>query len=303
MTTRHHWLLFVFLVSWTACCRCDADIVLDLTYIGNPGNPADSTGLGSVGYGYCIGTYEITVAQYTEFLNAAAQSDPYGLYSSGMANDPLGGPFIIQNGTSGSYTYSAVAGTENQPVRWVSGFDAMRFANWMANGQGSGSTEDGVYDMSLGDQAVRTNSSSYAIPTLDEWYKAAYYSDGMWLPIQWERRVPCERHDAHQPFGCLLVRHTVYTSTGETTDVSIRLYDQEKRAGVDRSVLETKPYRTRRDSIRSCLRSEREYLRRRPPGEDDGGSGFRLVYLISSRRHHCRWHCVPLLVLFRRFTA
>ena len=59
-----------------------ADVVFDLTYIGDAGNANDaSTGLGSVNYDYYIGTYEVTVAQYTEFLNAVAASDPYGLYN------------------------------------------------------------------------------------------------------------------------------------------------------------------------------------------------------------------------------
>ena len=41
-----------------------------------------------------------------------------------------------------------------------------------------------------------------------------------------------------------------------------------------------------------------------PPGEDDGGGGFRLVYLIPEPSTLLLLALgVPLLVLFRRFTA
>ena len=47
--------------------------------------PADRTGcFGAVGYAYSIGTYEVTNAQYAEFLNAKAASDPLGLYNTSM---------------------------------------------------------------------------------------------------------------------------------------------------------------------------------------------------------------------------
>lgn len=64
-------------------------VTMDWTFIGDPGNPADTkamtccgdsigtTGYGSVQYSYSIGTYEVTNAQYAEFLNAVAQTDPY----------------------------------------------------------------------------------------------------------------------------------------------------------------------------------------------------------------------------------
>src|SRR5665647_1441137 len=63
--------------------------------VGNPGNAGELSGAGAGGYGpdricgavahaYNIGKYEVTAGQYTEFLNAVAKTDTYGLYSTSM---------------------------------------------------------------------------------------------------------------------------------------------------------------------------------------------------------------------------
>jgi len=39
----------------------------------------------AVGYAYRIGKYEVTVGQYTAFLNAVAATDTFGLYNPNMA--------------------------------------------------------------------------------------------------------------------------------------------------------------------------------------------------------------------------
>jgi hypothetical protein len=67
----------------------------------------------------------------------------------------------------------------NRPITYVSWFDAARFANWMTNGQGSGSTETGAYDLTDGDLFVapaKTPGAVFSIPTENEFYKAAYFS-------------------------------------------------------------------------------------------------------------------------------
>jgi formylglycine-generating enzyme required for sulfatase activity len=78
----------------------------------------------------------------------------------------------------------------DKPVNYVSWYDAARFANWMMNGQGSGSTETGAYTLS-GNTGITTKSVSATVylPSEDEWYKAAYYDptpgagggDNYWL--------------------------------------------------------------------------------------------------------------------------
>src|SRR5262245_12540688 len=98
-------------------------VTMALTLIANPMNPPDSSGIGLVGYDYSIGTYEVTNAEYAEFLNAKAASDPLGFYNTAMGSG-FGG--ITRTGGDGSYIYTAIAGREDMPVVWVSIYDAMR---------------------------------------------------------------------------------------------------------------------------------------------------------------------------------
>ncbi len=158
--------------------------------VGNPGNAADpSTGYGAVGYTYQMGTYDVTMGQYCQFLNAVAQTDTYGLYNSVMATFyPT--VAITQSGSSGSYSY-AVTGSYSQaancPVFAVTWGDAARFCNWLQNNQptgaeGPGTTETGAYtlngattDAAL--MAITRNAGAVdVIPSENEWYKAAYYN-------------------------------------------------------------------------------------------------------------------------------
>jgi formylglycine-generating enzyme required for sulfatase activity len=159
-------------------------VEIDWAFVASPANNCDpqSQGcFGTVDYGYYIGTYEITNAQYIEFLNAKAASDPLGLYNQYMDGGALEGG-ITRTGSAGSYTYSAVQFREDRPVNNVSIFDAMRFVNWLANGQANGDTETGAYTL-LGGTATPSNAATVKrnrgalifLQTENEWYKAAYY--------------------------------------------------------------------------------------------------------------------------------
>jgi formylglycine-generating enzyme required for sulfatase activity len=150
-----------------------ASVTMDWVTVGNPGNAADTTTYGAVSYAYQIGKYEVTNAQYGAFLNAAAKTDSYGLYNSSMSSYG-----ITQSGSAGSYTYSVTTALANRPVVYVSWFDAARMANWMMNGQGSGSTETGAYTLNGATSGIflATAGAQVYIPTEDEWYKAAYYN-------------------------------------------------------------------------------------------------------------------------------
>ena len=155
-------------------------ITIDTVSVGNAGNAADTTGYGAVGYEFNIGKYEVTIGQYTSFLNAVAAIDTYSLYNPNMATD-LNIAGITQAGSSGSFAYSVI-GSGNRPISYVSWFDAARFANWMQNGATAGaSTETGAYTLNGASSGVGFTKSAGAtwwIPSESEWYKAAYYKGG-----------------------------------------------------------------------------------------------------------------------------
>jgi sulfatase modifying factor 1 len=163
-------------------------ITIDTVRVGNPGNAADATGYGAVAYEFKIGKYEVTIGQYTSFLNAVAATDTYSLYNPNMATD-LNIAGITQTGTSGSFAYSVI-GSGNRPISYVSWFDAARFANWMQNGATTGaSTETGAYTLNGASSGVgftKNAGATWWIPSEDEWYKAAYFdptrgsSGGYW---------------------------------------------------------------------------------------------------------------------------
>ncbi|NUQ53909.1 MAG: SUMF1/EgtB/PvdO family nonheme iron enzyme [Phycisphaerales bacterium] len=157
--------------------HAECPIQIPTVLIGNPGNALDpTTGFGSVACAYNIGTTEVTNAQYAAFLNAKAASDPFNLYTTSMAGG-FGG--ITRSGSAGSYTYGTVSGRANNPVNWVSFWDACRFANWLHNGQGSGDTETGAYTLTpggIGANTITRNAGwQWAVTSEDEWYKAAYH--------------------------------------------------------------------------------------------------------------------------------
>jgi formylglycine-generating enzyme required for sulfatase activity len=169
-------------------------VSIDMVTVGNAGNANDTGGglIGAVAYDYQIGKYDVTIGQYTAFLNAVAATDTYSLYNSSMGTD-LNIAGISQVGSTGSYTYS-VLGSANRPITWVSWWDSARFSNWMANGQPTGAqtsttTENGAYNVNgatsgtaPAKNATNPNTSAaptFFIPNQNEWYKAAYYSQAL----------------------------------------------------------------------------------------------------------------------------
>jgi formylglycine-generating enzyme required for sulfatase activity len=179
-------------------------VVIETVAVGNPGNPgeqsrlqnADATFYGGVAHTFWMGKFEVTAGQYTEFLNAVAATDPQGLYHPWMdydAEPSRNGCNIKRQGTSGSYTYSVAPDWAERPVNYVSWADAVRFANWLHNGQRTGApdlttTEDGSYFINgisefndgLLEGVVRKPDATWVVPTDDEWYKAAYHkNDGV----------------------------------------------------------------------------------------------------------------------------
>ena len=60
-------------------------VTIETVTVGDAGNAADTiTGYGAVADVFAIGKYEVTIGQYTSFLNAAAATDTYSLYNPSM---------------------------------------------------------------------------------------------------------------------------------------------------------------------------------------------------------------------------
>jgi len=166
-------------------------ITIQTVHVGNPGNAVDVQEFGSVGavdYEFDVGQSEVTNTEYVAFLNAVdpTGANLLGLYNSEMNDNALGGISFASGATSGA-KYSVKASRENNPVVFVSFFDAARFTNWLHNGQGAGNTEDGSYQLTggtpfptNGDFVTRKATASWCLPTADEWHKAAYHkNDGI----------------------------------------------------------------------------------------------------------------------------
>jgi formylglycine-generating enzyme required for sulfatase activity len=128
-------------------------IDIDFVTIGHPGNPGDTRpeaypyGSGAVSYNYRIGKYEITAAQWQTIDSAAGIGD-----SGGWSGD--------------------------QPVAWISCYDATQFCNYLTSGDKNlGAYQIGTDAHIVVDRAsaISTYGTIYVLPTEDEWYKAAYY--------------------------------------------------------------------------------------------------------------------------------
>ncbi|MEI7850457.1 MAG: SUMF1/EgtB/PvdO family nonheme iron enzyme [Kiritimatiellales bacterium] len=142
---RLNWLVTVLVAL---CGMAQAALVT----IGNAGNAADTTGYGDVSYTYRISATEVTIAEFT---------------ASGAGN---GNENYWNDGTR---TVGA-----NAPASYVSLYEAMQYCNWMT----SGNTNNGAYQFIGGTfrsadraSAVTTYGTVYALPTENEWYKAAYF--------------------------------------------------------------------------------------------------------------------------------
>ncbi len=172
-----------------------AEVSFDWATVGYPNNAPDTevmaccddaigtTGFGAVPYVYELATKEVTNAQYAEFLNAVdpTGANLLGLYPSEMAFEPWAGIDRVPTNPVGSkFVTDPIAAS--WPAIPVTFWGAVRFANWMHNGQGSGDVQDGAYTLTGGggfpgnaNTVVRNTGARFFVPSENEWYKAAYY--------------------------------------------------------------------------------------------------------------------------------
>jgi len=199
------------LVLLTARVRAQVDPVsgIDFVTITHPGNapwqgdgtPDDmAIGRGGVNYEYRIGRFEVTTAQYVEFLNAAFDRPQADWIPHLFA--PGGAGFAATPTTPtapGGRRWSVPAGAEMMPVGATDWRSAAIYANWLHNGKSLDRSAflGGAYDVStfgyqqlpngvlaFTDQAQRSPGARYFIPTLDEWIKAAHWSPDRFGPGQ-----------------------------------------------------------------------------------------------------------------------
>ncbi len=140
---------------------------MDFVTIGNPGNAADTTGspnpVGSVGYVYNLGMYEVSRDQ----IDKANSAGSLGI------------------------TYAANSSTINKPGTGISWYEAAKYVNWLNTNQGYQEAYKfvgGTFTLwSAGDAGYNANNmfrnslAQYVIASRDEWYKGAYgKADGSW---------------------------------------------------------------------------------------------------------------------------
>jgi len=165
---------------------------IEFVTIGAPGNaPLVTTGRangrGSVNEEYRIGRFEITTAQWVQFMNAAygrpsSQAIPHllppsGAFWGGQPDPTYTGP---------GQRWRVTPGQENRPVGNISWRMAAIYCNWLHNNQSTDRSAflNGAYDVStfgyvqgsiFTDQPTHNPGARFFIPTWDQWLKAAHY--------------------------------------------------------------------------------------------------------------------------------
>lgn len=166
--------------------------------------------LGTVNKNYRIGKYEVTNAQYVQFLNSVATVNDRDLYKSQMTSSDRGGITRTGDGSSTPYEYAVKANMENKPVVFVDYISSIRFINWLHNGATSDVITEsdvdshinyGAYDIfSLGNNSYVINKNIYQkywLPSIHEWHKAAYYEPVNGTIEQGSSSVMVKRNDPY----------------------------------------------------------------------------------------------------------
>ena len=172
-------------------------------YLNNRASSTNpSNRIGSVGYDYWIKKVPVTYSEFVTYLNLV---DPNGVYFLNLryciigmqvsgadlvvptetnydtgVRVPHGNYLLYDNGRGIGNRYYVNAYHSNKPVYSLNWTHAARYCNWIHNGKGSADTENGAYDLRRNEELTyhitRQSAEIAAIPTLNEWHKAAYYN-------------------------------------------------------------------------------------------------------------------------------
>jgi formylglycine-generating enzyme required for sulfatase activity len=181
--------------------------------VGDPNNlPDPQTGLGAASEVFQIGIYDVTVAEWAFFLTAVQATDNDGrhLYHPQEFTGEITSYNFLQafedqgrvtyvcddkntifytdsDGSSAYYQSTRFPSRATFPITGISCDDGKRYCNWRHHGRPVIDkldeetiliTETGAYDFTNGQGGVLCVGATYFLPTLNEWYKAAYYKGG-----------------------------------------------------------------------------------------------------------------------------
>ncbi len=118
-----------------------------------------------------IGKYEVTHAEFIEFLNDAAVSSDGTYQGKTVINIDNSDCGIAHDGTSFSFVGSNIAANENCPVIFVTWYGAVAYCNWLSEQEGL----IPAYDLNSWELISSDKSSleGYRLPSENEWEYAA----------------------------------------------------------------------------------------------------------------------------------
>ena len=163
-------------------------IPIEMVHIGDARNQANFDGYGHVPYEYYISKYEITNEQYAAFLNDTGKVST----ADGGTDRYHESMKINRQEIDGEFVYLVEDGYEQYPVNYVDFRSALRFCNWLTSGNIERGTYNSIWGSNNGINKRNWNEmeiGAVALPTEDEWYKAAYFS-GQPAPGDWTNQAP-----------------------------------------------------------------------------------------------------------------
>lgn len=220
--------------------------------IGDINNRPDINGIGGVNYEYNISKYELTNAEYVNFLNIKNDIvDKYELFFATIDENQG-----IYKNTDGVYICKYEM--QKKPVNYITIGNILRYINWKNNtifvSEKDADTETGVYEL-LGElnpdinnikikpkkisivPGVNDNEFAYYwLPSEDEWYKAAYFDGNKYYEYATQSYdMPCST-DANEngdgtyckEFPSISPTPTITSSPSPSASRSIQSYSPNK---------------------------------------------------------------------------